>query len=70
MHTNLHTLSIQTALMLACKNGRAACIERLVEWGANVSIACFICLGEWKLMIHLFTEFLQDYGLFFVGSHI
>lgn len=26
----------QTPLMLACKNGRISCIERLVEWGANV----------------------------------
>lgn len=28
----------QTPLMLACKNGRIACIDRLVEWGANVLI--------------------------------
>ncbi|KAI5066436.1 hypothetical protein GOP47_0019060 [Adiantum capillus-veneris] len=26
----------QTPLMLACKNGRLACLERLLEWGANV----------------------------------
>ncbi|KAI5063262.1 hypothetical protein GOP47_0021809 [Adiantum capillus-veneris] len=28
----------QTPLMLACKNGRLACIDRLVEWRANVLI--------------------------------
>eukprot|EP00250_Pteridium_aquilinum_P014056 c21753_g1_i1 orf=1017-2435(-) len=26
----------QTPLMLACKNGRAACVERFVEWGADI----------------------------------
>ncbi|KAH7283637.1 hypothetical protein KP509_34G017400 [Ceratopteris richardii] len=28
----------QTPLILACRNGRIACIERLVEWNANILI--------------------------------
>jgi hypothetical protein len=56
----------QTPLMLACKNGRVACIEQLIQSGANVSMLwhciffSFYMSFSWFFHNHFFVSQLSD----------